>query len=75
MTWITLLVTLLPLIVQIYKEWLSAEAQAKADGKQFKLDQATFHALVQAAIAKQVAANPTDSAGASSGWDQADKNQ
>ena len=72
---ISLLIQFLPLILLVYKEFLSGAAQAKAEGKAFTLDQAKLHALVATAMQKQIDQATHDSAGAGSGWDAADKDK
>lgn len=64
---------LFPLIWEIYKQYLSANAKAKAANEKFDLNQTTWRAIVKSAVEKQIGKNAGDSAGAGSAWDEADK--
>lgn len=72
---IELLVAIVPLLLAIYKEYLSVSASARASQIKFQLDQATLKAIVDSAVDNWNAGNAGNSKGASTAWDAADKEQ
>lgn len=70
---VVLLGAIFSLLLLILKEYFSASAKAKEEGRVFKIDQDTLRAIVNAALEKQVASMAKVSAGQGSGWDAADQ--
>lgn len=70
---ISLAVLIIPFLIQLYNEYGSAKAQAAAEDKQFKLDQAAFNILIQNAVNKMQADLAKQTQGADNAWDAADK--
>lgn len=72
---LALILAIIPLVILIIQEFLSASARAKAANEKFELDQANLRKLVDSAVEKWVARNAVDSRDAGDSWDRADKDQ
>lgn len=68
----TLIVAIIPLVLLIFKEFFSAQADAKAANVKFTLDQETLQKIVNSALQKQVARMAADSQGVANAQDAAD---
>lgn len=67
------IIAIIPLMLLIFNEFLSAQARARAADEQFKLDQESLKKILDGALQKWIQRNAKDSAGAGDAWDNADK--
>lgn len=70
---INLLGFILQLALQIFSEYLAVKKAAREANLQFQVDQKGFLLMVEVSIQKLRSEAPKDSAGASDGWDAADR--
>jgi hypothetical protein len=73
MGWLELALAVIPLVSLIIREFLSANAEAKAQDRKFQLDEAAFRGIVERALTKHLANRARESQGAGNAWDEIDK--
>lgn len=70
---VSILGAVLPLVLEIFKEYFSAQARARAEEKAFKLDQEAIKQFIQSAWQKRLESMAKDSKGQGDAWDEAEK--